>query len=113
MRRGLGHCLKVTRSFWARPFNSHDHPDLPRTNNALKEVLMRLHEKRLGRALGEAECATPAPEAGLARPCATARRDDGSRLDDVELQARMARDLGSPCPISVRNRKGRTQASAG
>lgn len=49
MRPGLEHFLKVTRSFWPGLFQCYDHPDLPRTNNALEQVFgaYRHHERRV------------------------------------------------------------------
>jgi len=45
---GLGHFLKVTKSYWGGLFGCYEGPDLPRTNNDLEHVFgsHRYHERR-------------------------------------------------------------------
>ena len=45
---GVGHFLKVSRSYWAGLFACYDTPDLPRTNNDLEQAFgrHRYHERR-------------------------------------------------------------------
>ena len=45
---GIGHFLKVTRSYWSGLFHCYDVPDLPRTNNDLEHLFgsHRHHERR-------------------------------------------------------------------
>jgi len=45
---GLGHFLKVTKSYWAGLFHCYESPDLPRTNNDLEQTFgsHRYHERR-------------------------------------------------------------------
>ena len=45
---GVGHFLKVSRSYWPGLFACYDTPDLPRTNNDLEQAFgsHRYHERR-------------------------------------------------------------------
>jgi hypothetical protein len=45
---GVGHFLKVTRSYWPGLFHCYDQDDLPRTNNELEQQFgsHRYHERR-------------------------------------------------------------------